>query len=49
MVASQSSKNNMPKVKLPTTPKGWVATLAASMIGFVSGTAFLAWLEKRVK
>lgn len=37
----------MPKVKLPTNPKGWFFTLAASLIGFVSGTAFLAWVGKR--
>lgn len=39
----------MPHVKLPTTPAGWAVTLAGSMIGFVSGTAFLAWAAKRFK
>jgi hypothetical protein len=39
----------MPKVKLPTTPRGWAVTLVASMIGFISGTAFLAWIGKRFK
>lgn len=36
----------MPKVKLPTDLKGWFVTLIASMIGFIAGTAALAWLSK---
>lgn len=39
----------MPKVKLPHTAKGWATTLVASMIGFIAGTASLAWLSKVVK
>ena len=27
----------MPSAKLPTTPKGWVAAIASSMVGFVAG------------
>jgi len=37
----------MPKVKLPTTFKGWLVTIGGSIVGFVSGTAFLAWASKR--
>lgn len=36
----------MPKVKLPTTPKGWIVTLAASMVGFVSGFVALKLFER---
>ena len=39
----------MPKVKLPKTAKGWAITLVSSMVGFVAGTASLAWLSKVVK
>lgn len=39
----------MPKVTLPRTTKGWAVTLAASMVGFIAGTAALAWLGKVVK
>lgn len=38
----------MPAVKLPSTPKGWLAVLAASVVGFVAGTVALAWITKTV-
>lgn len=39
----------MPKVQFPNTLKGWVVVLGSSMIGFVAGTASLAWLSKLIK
>lgn len=36
----------MPRVQLPTTFAGWLATLAASAVGFFSGAAVLHWLGK---
>lgn len=39
----------MPKVSLPSSAKGWFVTLVASMVGFIAGTAALAWLSKRLR
>lgn len=36
----------MPKAALPTTPKGWLVTVAASLVGFVAGTAALGVLAR---
>lgn len=39
----------MPKASLPKTAKGWVAALAASMVGFLSGLAVLHVLDRWMK
>lgn len=31
----------MPKAALPTTPRGWLVTVAAALVGFIAGTAAL--------
>jgi len=36
----------MPRAKLPTTAKGWLAALVASFVGFVSGFATLNLLQR---
>lgn len=35
----------MPKVSLPHSPKGWVATLASSVVGFFAGFIVLKLME----
>jgi hypothetical protein len=36
----------MPKAKLPTTAKGWVVALAASLVGFLAGFASLNVMQR---
>jgi hypothetical protein len=36
----------MPKAQLPTTPKGWIAAVISSLVGFVAGLWSLALVSK---
>jgi len=36
----------MPKAALPTTPKGWLVTLAASLVGFLAGFVVISLCGK---
>ena len=35
----------MPKAKLPNSPRGWIAALVSSMVGFIAGLVALNWLN----